>query len=330
MILVTGACGNVGRYIVRKLLDNGQDVVACDIQNKHTKPVAKRLAAYANSKNRQLIMRWTDLSKKTDNEHDFEAIFKANQITGVIHLAFIITPWTEIKPEYSYQVNVGGTRRLVDLTVKYAPSAPFVFASSATVFGPPVNEEIYFDETHATQATSNYTQHKLECEQILKDSPLAWRILRFSAVMNPIYEPDRESMDFGKEIGLKVHLEPVHVEDVATALYHALTRDKAARKIFIISGGKKNQMTYKEYIFRSLSAIAEDMKESDIPWEKFAENNQFLQWYDTTESQAILTYQSRSMDDYIRDMRAAMPWWKKLAVKILGKKVILDHFFRGK
>lgn len=323
MIFITGAFGNAGQYIVRRLLKSGFDVIACDVKNRHHTHIAAKLSKLAIIEHRQLKVVWADLTK---DDVLLEETFTKNNITAVVHLAYIIPPWTEIKPEYAYQVNVLGTKKILALTEKYCPQVPYLFASSTTVFGNKLPEVDYVNEDHRLEATSNYTRHKIDCEETIRSSKLAWRILRFSFIMNPVLDPDKESMELGRNISLKTCIEPVHPEDVATAIHNAIMLPQTANQVFIISGGKVNQMTYRDFIERMLKGIV-GAEEKDIPWDRFADKPYYLHWYDTSKSQGLLTYQERTIEDYIKDAVDNIPAWKKILMKLVGPKVALKHFF---
>lgn len=319
MILVTGACGNTAQYVVLKLLEEGLDVVGIDLHNTHTAKIAHLLKS--NAKKSTFEMVWGDLT----HPQDLETIFKKYSLTGVAHLAFIIPPQSEFHPEMAYAINVGSTKTLIQLTEQYAPTIPFVFSSSTTVFGDASPNEIYLTPEHPVKATSQYTSNKIECEALLQASSLDWRILRYSVIMNPTFVPNKDLVKFGFQIALNTRVEPVHVKDLATATYHALIKKEASHKIFIIAGGKCNQITYKEYITKVLIGSLGTLQPEDVPWDKFIEKPYYLNWYDTTETQDILQFQTRTVDDLVLDMQALVPRWKKFVIARL-QKLILKHF----
>lgn len=321
MILVTGACGNTAQYVIQTLLEKGLDVVGIDLRNAHTLKIATLLNRLAYKGKFHIV--WGDLTQATD----LETIFKTYDLTGIIHLAFIIPPQSEFHPEKAYKINVGSTRTLIKLTEQYAPNIPFVFSSSTTVFGNASPNDIYLTPDHPTKATSNYTANKIECELLLKESSLDWRILRYSVIMNPTFVPNKELIKFGFQIALNTHVEPVHVKDLAVATYHALVKKEASHKIFLIAGGEKNRITYKEYITKVLMGSLGALQPEDVPWERFIEKPYYLSWYDTTESQEILQFQTRSVDDLVLDMQALIPRWKKFMIARLQRLILRNFLF---
>src|SRR5688500_16640891 len=104
-VFVTGACGNVGEHVIVKLLDNGLDVIGFDIYNSHTKKIANRIENIAKKNKKKFEMVWGSLTSK---ENGLEELFSKKRLQGIIHLAFVIPPFSEIDPEQSYTLNVEG------------------------------------------------------------------------------------------------------------------------------------------------------------------------------------------------------------------------------
>ena len=58
-------------------------------------------------------------------------------VDAVVHLAGLVQPLTEQKPELARSVNVGGTRTLLNVIRENGERIPFVFTSSAAVWSMP-------------------------------------------------------------------------------------------------------------------------------------------------------------------------------------------------
>jgi nucleoside-diphosphate-sugar epimerase len=121
-------------------------------------------------------------------------------------------------------------------------------------------------------------------------------------------------------------VEPVHVQDLAIAVRNTLTRSESSKKILIISRGEMNRTTYKNYIYESLNALLGNIKENQIPWDKFSKEPYYLHWYDSSESQELLTFQSRTIEDYLEDMKKSLPLWQRLILPF-SKKMTLKILF---
>ena len=117
--------------------------------------------------------------------------------------------------------------------------------------------------------------------------------------------------NFGMRIDLRTRVEPVHVRDLAVAVRNMIEDDRASRKIFIGSGGENCRMLFKDFLIKSLQGAISNLREEHIPWDRFQGRPYYLDWYDTRESQAILQFQTRDVDDYVRDLRASLPGWQR-------------------
>ena len=216
---------------------------------------------------------------------------------------------------------------LIGLAEKFTLTQPFLFASSTTVFAPPTSDTAIISVNNPIEGASQYTKDKIECENLLRQSKLEWSILRLSVVMNPTFRPTRASVHYGLLIAVDTPVEPIHVQDVATAFFHAAMSPHAAHKIFIIAGGEKVRMFYKDYIVNTLKVAIPTVTEKDVPWELFTgQKKNYLHWYDTKESQLLLDFQHKTFDDYSHDAKKALRWYEKLAIFLLGRKLARLYF----
>lgn len=320
-ILVTGAWGLTGQYVTRALLTAGYHVVASDT---YTKPNDRLYTNLYNSlpKRSKLEAHWTNLESETP----FGQLSETKPFDAVIHLAFMIPPYSEESPSVSHNINVLGTKKLLDFTREHSPKARFVFASSTSVFGKQGGVETIVSLENVPNGTSNYTSQKIACEDMVKDSSLDWRVLRLSAIMNPKFRPDEKSRRFGMLINLNTHFEPVHILDVAEAFKNVLDLKSNDERLFIISGGRNNRVTYKQYVEKMMQALIGNITEKDIPWHKFSDKAYYLYWYDTDTSQKALCYQSRTIEDYIRDVHELTPWWKKVLFRLFKHALVNKYF----
>jgi nucleoside-diphosphate-sugar epimerase len=127
-VLLTGAFGNVGQSALEELLRQGHQVRCFDLRTKANERAARR---YGD----RIEVMWGDLRRPED---------VARAVEGrdvVVHLAFIIPKLSatgiesEARPDLAYQVNVEGTRNLIE-AMKAQPRPPrLVFSSSLHVYG---------------------------------------------------------------------------------------------------------------------------------------------------------------------------------------------------
>lgn len=125
-VLVTGACGLVGRATVAALRARGLPVVATDLGTRPNREWAAALPA-----DRDRVWRWTDLTVP----EQVRGLVKASAPRAVVHLAAVIPPACYAAPEVAGAVTVGGTDHLVDALSAHAGRARLVHASSVAVHG---------------------------------------------------------------------------------------------------------------------------------------------------------------------------------------------------
>lgn len=97
---------------------------------------------------------------------DKKAVEKAVEGTdAVIHLACIVGfPACKKEPELSREINVGGTKNLVEAT---NGRAPIFFASTGSTYGQ-LKEDLCTENT-PVNPLSDYGKHKVEAEEIIKN-----------------------------------------------------------------------------------------------------------------------------------------------------------------
>lgn len=284
-VLLTGAFGNIGTNAIKNLIAQGHKVRCFDLKNEKNEKAANKFKG-------KIEVVWGDLRNPSD------VAVAVPESDVVIHLAFIIPVQSELEPEKSREINVGGTKNLLDAMKKVSPSAKIIFASSSTVFGPTQDQPPPRRATDPVNPNQHYTRHKVECEEMVKASGLAWAILRFGAV--PPVEFQFNPMAFF--LAPTSRMEFVHSKDVGLALANAVTCDGVWGKILLIGGGTRNQMYYRDYIGSSWEASGIGR----FPDEAFGTIPSSLDWLDTEEGQRLLNYQKHTFEDFLRDRKASM------------------------
>jgi nucleoside-diphosphate-sugar epimerase len=284
-VLVTGAFGNIGSNTVKNLLEQKHKVRCFDIKTEANEIAAKKFDG-------KIEMCWGDIR----NLQDVAAAVKGQDV--VIHLAAIIPLDSEIKPDWAKEINVSGTKNIIDELKKLSPSPKLIFASSTTIFGYTQEKKPPIKVTDPINPSSNYTRHKAEGEKLVQESGLKWCIMRFAAVTPVEYKPN--PMAF--YISLDSRMEFTHTKDAGLALANAASSDKVWGKILLIGGGAKNQIRYRDYIHRSMEATGLGA----FPEEAFGNLPATPDWIDTSESQALLNYQRHTLDDFLKDRIASL------------------------
>ncbi len=177
-VLLTGAFGNVGWSALAELLTQGHRVRAFDVRSRAAQRAARRC-------DDRVEVFWGDLRSPLDLAR------AVADVDAVAHIAFVIPPESERRPEWAREINVTGTHNLI-AAMRALPRPPrLVYTSSISVTGPRGPEdEPPVTAAHPTKVSDTYTAHKIETEEMVRESGLDWTILRLGAVL-PIELPKR-------------------------------------------------------------------------------------------------------------------------------------------
>lgn len=158
-VLVTGGAGYIGSHTVRRLQEQGRDVVVYDnLITGHPEAVQGCPLVVGDIFDKELL-------KKT---------FAQYKIDGVIHFAaFSLVGESMTDPSKYYYNNLAGTLSLLD-AMRAGEIHNIVFSSTAATFGEPVYTPI--DEAHPQHPTNVYGTTKLMMEQMLRDFDMAYGI----------------------------------------------------------------------------------------------------------------------------------------------------------
>jgi nucleoside-diphosphate-sugar epimerase len=299
-VLLTGAFGNVGSTTLEELVKRGHQVRCFDVKTPANKRLAKKIARKVAVKKAAGAARgameiiWGDLR----HLEDVTAAVQDQEV--VIHLAFVIPTLSvtgvssEEKPEWARTINVGGTRTLIQV-VKEQPNPPnFLFSSSLHVYGRTQDQPPPRTVEDPPQPIEHYAKHKVACERMVKDSGLKWTIFRLGAAL-----PVRLVLDPGMfGVPLNNRIEFVHSRDVALAIANSLEEEEVWGKTWLIGGGPRCQHFQRDIVQGVLEAIGLGR----LPDEAFTTVPFPTDWLDTRESQRVLQFQQRTLQDYIQEV----------------------------
>jgi len=311
-ILVTGAFGNVGTSTVKALVERGHQVRCFDLETRATRRTAARFG------DRVEVM-WGDLRCRED---------VAAAVVGqdvVVHLAFIIPKLSatgvesEKRPDWAREINVGGTRNLIHAMVALPDPPKLLFASSYHVFGRTQHQPPPRCVADPVCPTEYYAHHKLACERMVRLSGLEWSIYRLAATLPLAIQLDPGMFD----VPLDNRMEFVHTRDVGEAIAKGMSNDGIWGRTLLIGGGPDCQYTYREIVETVLTAMGVGM----LPEDAFGDTPFATDWIDTTESQRLLGYQTRDLDDYVEEMVVLAGFKRHLirAFRPLARLVLLTR-----
>ena len=286
-VLLTGAMGNIGLATLEALLAEGHDVVAFDLDSRR----ARRLASGFDGRVRFV---WGDI---TDPASVGSAL---GGVDAVIHLAAIIPPNTDRVPDLARKVNVDATHSLIAQMEASSTADRLVFASSQGVFGDVQDREPPLRIDAPVSPTDEYGRHKVACEQAIRQSRLHWSILRLSAVTPIHLQAQDPSIMF--EFSPDARFEFLHPADAGTAFARAVVCEETIGKTLFIAGGETCRMTYYDFTNALMNAIGIGR----LPVDAFIRTKPprfFGDWVDTEESQGLLQYQKRGLNEQLADMK---------------------------
>jgi UDP-glucose 4-epimerase len=189
-VLVTGAAGYIGSHAALALLRAGHEVVSLDSYVNSSPEALRRVAVLAG---RQAAAVEGDIRDRAA----LGKLFRESRFDAVMHFAGLKAVGESVKkPELYQDVNVGGTKALLD-AMEGAGCRHLVFSSSCTVYGEVKKSPV--DESYPRSAVNPYGQTKLDIERLcegLAADDKSWRIalLRY---FNPVGA--HESGDIGED-----------------------------------------------------------------------------------------------------------------------------------
>jgi nucleoside-diphosphate-sugar epimerase len=246
-ILITGASGFIGSFIVEEALRQGMETWAA-VRSSSSR-------AYLNDQRINFIeLDLSDEQRLTEQlkDHQFDYVVHAAGVTKCIN-----------KDDFR-RVNTEGTRHLVAaLRALRMPIERFVFLSSLSVMGAIREQQPYTEirEDDTPQPNTAYGKSKLEAEETLKarsEEQFPYVILRPTGVYGP-----REKDYFIMAKSIKGHsdfavgykpqdITFVYVKDVVQAVFLALDHGKTGRTYFLSDGKVYRSATFSNLIRREL------------------------------------------------------------------------------
>ena len=245
-ILVTGASGFIGSFIVEEALRQGMEVWAA-MRKSSSK------AFLTDPRIRFIYLDLQDSSQLTEQlkNHRFDYVVHAAGVTKCIH-----------KDDF-YRVNTEGTRHLAEALLQLQmPLKKMVYLSSLSIFGPIREQQPYTEilETDTPQPNTAYGDSKVKAEQFLDSvtPQLPVVTLRPTGVYGPrerdyfmMAKSIKQHVDFA--VGYKKQdITFVYVSDVVQAVFLALQKGKPGRKYFLSDGEVYNSADFSDLLRREL------------------------------------------------------------------------------
>ncbi len=243
-ILITGASGFIGSFIVEEAIKRGFETWAA-IRKSSSK-------AYLQDEHIHFIE--LDFSSQEQLEeqlkgHAFDYVVHAAGATKCLH------------QEDFFRINTEGTQNFVKALLHLQmPLKRFIYISSLSIMGAIREQQPYEEirESDEPKPNTAYGKSKLEAEKWLESQPIPYVILRPTGVYGP-----RERDYFLQIQSIKSHMDFavgfqrqditfVYVTDVVQAIFLALEKGETGRKYFLSDGEVYQSATFSDLVHEEL------------------------------------------------------------------------------
>jgi UDP-glucose 4-epimerase len=218
-VLITGGAGYVGGLLARALSQQPGELERIVIADLREVPPEERLPG-------------VEYEVADVRSADFVELFRRHGVDLVVHLAAIVTPGPDSSREAEYQVDVVGTRRVIEASVE-AGVRKLIYTSSGAAYGYHADNPEWLDEEDALRGNPEfpYSDHKRLIEEMLAEArhehpELRQLIFRVSTILGASTENQiTRIFDADKITGLSGTQSPFVIvwdEDVVGAILHGI------------------------------------------------------------------------------------------------------------
>lgn len=230
-ILVTGGCGFIGSHVADAYIEDGHEIAVVD--NLSTGKIT-------NKPEKARFYRFDICDPAIEDVFRTETPDIVNH-----HAAQISVPLSVQQPLYDAEVNIKGTLRLLELSVKYGAKR-FIFASTGgAIYGEA--DVVPTDESYNPQPASPYAIAKFSAENYIRfygaQHGLKYTCLRYANVFGPRQIPHGEAgvVAIFTEMLLKGKMPTVnHFPEEPEGMIrdYCYVKDIASASILATAGGK--------------------------------------------------------------------------------------------
>ena len=252
-VLVTGATGFLGKYVVKELVEHGYQVRTFGRNSKVGRSLENSSVSYFQG----------DLTKADDV---LEACKGMDLVVHAGALSTVWGPWEDF-----YQANVLGTKYVLE-ACRQVGMQRLVYVSSPSIYAAP-KDQLAIKESDAPEVNNlnNYIRSKLASERLFKDYPdvpsiilrprglfgigdtsILPRVIHLSQKIGiPLIGDGRQLMDM------------TCVENVALAIRLAIEAPEAKGEVYNITNGEPR--AFRDLLEESLTGLGYPIKYRKIP-----------------------------------------------------------------
>ena len=252
-VLVTGATGFLGKYVVEELVEHGYQVRA----------FGRNRAIGQSLVNASVTFIQGDLTNQED-------LTKACQeMDMVVHAGALSTVWGPW--EDFYQTNVLGTKYVLE-ACREANIERLVYVSSPSIYAAP-RDQLGIKESDAPQENrlNNYIRSKLASEKLFKDYPDVSSVILRPRGLFGIGDTSilPRVLNLSQKIGIPLIgdgrqlMDMTCVENVALAIRLALETPQAAGEVYNITNGEPR--VFRDLIEETLRGLGYPIRYRKIP-----------------------------------------------------------------
>jgi nucleoside-diphosphate-sugar epimerase len=126
--LVTGAQGCIGSWVVRRLIEQGHEVITFDVNDS--------LARLEMISSPEIVAKVDRRVGRIEETETVKKLIRDEEITHIVHLAAVLMPFCQKNPVQGGLINVIGTLNIFEAARDLGKQTRIVYASSSAVWGP--------------------------------------------------------------------------------------------------------------------------------------------------------------------------------------------------
>lgn len=305
-VLVTGAAGSIGQYVLKYLLSEGKyEITALDLRNKK---VLKKLKKYRN----RINIIYGDINDSVL----MEALVRDHDV--IIHLAGVMPPMGEFSKRIGEIIDYSGTENIIKAINYYNSDCFLIYASTTSVYDNSLSGNV--KEKIIESNLTSYSFNKYNTENLIKKKLKNYTIFRLPLILNNIItEPFMFNVKKNLLVEVTTNL------DAAYAFVKAVDNKKILnKKTFNVGLGEEGRVIYNDILKNILKYQGLSFKYilSRIFLEK-TYHSPVLTDSDTLED--LIHYRNDSLYNYYRRLKHSGR--KRRIRKLLAKPLL---YFKNK